>query len=126
MRTGLRKPRRSSPLSCELIAAPTAGSDVPASGERLVVNQSGQTLRLDCASRQVTVSGSTNTITITFTGTCSQISVTGTGNKITVERTQSIVTTGHSNEVLWEHGEGDQRPAVRNSGMNNVVRRAGL
>jgi len=105
--------------------APTTGVEVPArTGERLVVNQSGQTLRLDCASRQVTVSGSTNTIT--FTGTCSQISVSGTGNKITVERTQSIVTTGHNNEVLWQHGEGDQRPAVRNSGMNNVVRRVGL
>jgi hypothetical protein len=106
-------------------AAPTASVEVPAgAGERLVVNQSGQTLRLDCASRPVTVSGSTNTIT--FTGTCSQVSVTGTGNKITVERTQSIVTTGHNNEVLWQRGESDQRPAVRNSGMNNVVRRVGM
>jgi hypothetical protein len=86
-----------------------------------VVTQSGQTLRFDCASRQVTVSGSTNTITLT--GTCGPVSVTGTGNKITVERTPRIVTTGHSNEIRWQHGEGDQEPAVRNSGMNNSVRR---
>jgi hypothetical protein len=86
-----------------------------------VVTQSGQTLRFDCGSRQVTVSGSTNTITLA--GTCGPVSVTGTGNKITVERTPRIATTGHNNEIRWQHGEGDQEPAVRNSGMNNSVRR---
>ena len=102
--------------------APTPGTEVPAKGgDRLVVTQSGQTLRFDCASRQVTVSGSTNTITLA--GTCGHVSVTGTGNKITVERTPRIVTTGHNNEIRWQHGEGDQQPAVRNSGMNNTVRR---
>jgi hypothetical protein len=77
----------------------------------------------------VTVSGSTNTNTntntITLTGTRGQISVSGSGNKITVERTPGIVTTGH-NQVTWPYGEGDKQPAVRNSGMNNTVRRASL
>lgn len=103
---------------------PTTGPDVPAKeAGRLVVKQSGQTLRLDCGSRQVTVSGSTNTITLT--GTCAQLSVTGTGNKIAVERTPRIVTTGHNNEILWQYGEGDRQPSVRTSGMNNTVRRGG-
>lgn len=102
--------------------APAPGTDVPAKeGDRLVVTQSGQTLRFDCASRQVTVSGNTNTITLA--GACGGVSVSGTGNKIAVERTPRIVTTGHNNEIKWQHGEGDQQPAVRNSGMNNTVRR---
>jgi hypothetical protein len=103
--------------------APTPGTEVPSKGgERLVVAQSGQTLRFDCASRQVTVSGSTNTITLA--GNCGGVSVSGTGNKITVERTPRIVTSGHNNEIWWQHGEGDQQPAVRNSGTNNTVRRS--
>jgi hypothetical protein len=85
------------------------------------VAQSGQTLSFDCASRQVSVRGSTNTITLT--GRCGEVSVSGTGNKITVERTPRIVTTGHNNDIRWQHGEGDRQPAVRNSGMNNTVRR---
>jgi len=103
----------------------TSGDRVPAKdGDRLVVKSSGQTLSLDCTSRPVTVSGSTNIITLT--GVCGQISVTGTGNKITVERTPRIVTTGHDNEITWQHGEGDQPPSVRSSGMKNTVRRGSL
>jgi hypothetical protein len=116
------RPRNVPPPPAAGATAPTSGSEVPATGtERLVVTQSGQTLRFDCASRQVTVSGSTNTITLA--GTCGPVSVTGTGNKIAVERTPRIVTTGHNNEIRWQHGEGDREPAVRNSGMNNSVRR---
>jgi len=92
-------------------------------GDPLRVKQSGQTLRLDCASRPVSVSGSANTISLV--GTCGQISVSGTGNRITVERAPRIVTTGHNNEIVWEHGDGDEQPSIRNSGRNNTVRRAG-
>ena len=86
------------------------------------MRQSGQTLSLDCASRSVSVSGSTNVITLT--GACAQLSVSGSGNKITIERTPRIVTTGHNNEIVWEQGESDKQPSVRNSGANNTIRRA--
>jgi hypothetical protein len=120
------KPRPATPPPpAPRAAAPTTGSEVRAKvGDRLLMTESGQTLNVDCASRPVTVSGSTNIITLT--GTCGQLSVSGTGNKITVERTPRIVTTGHNNEIKWQHGEGDRQPALRNSGMNNTVRRGGL
>jgi hypothetical protein len=109
------------PVPAPAPSASTTSSTEPAkAGEPLVVKQSGQTLRLDCAARPVTVSGSTNTITLT--GTCGQLSVSGTGNKIAVERTPRIVTTGHKNEITWQHGQGDQQPSLRNSGMSNIVR----
>jgi hypothetical protein len=102
--------------------APTPAGEVSAkAGDRLVVAQSGQTLRFDCASRQVSVRGSTNTIAMA--GTCGEVTVSGTGNRITIDRTPRIVTTGHNNEITWQQGEGDQQPVVRNSGMNNTVRR---
>jgi len=116
----LEQPRSVSPPPAPA-TAPTLGNEVPAKAGRLVVTQSGQTLRFDCASRQVSVRGSTNTITMA--GTCGEVSVSGTGNKITIDRTPRIVTTGHNNEIRWQHGDGDQQPAVRNSGMNNTVRR---
>lgn len=119
------KPRSSAPAPRTPPApAPTTGAEKPATAGRLTVTQSGQTLTLECASREVTVRGSTNTITLT--GTCAQVAVSGTGNKITVERTPRIVTTGHNNEITWEQGDGDQKPSVRDSGMNNIVRRASL
>ena len=52
--------------------------------------------------------------------------MSGSGNKITVERTPRIVTTGHNNEIMWQYGPGEQQPSVRNSGMNNTVRRGEL
>jgi hypothetical protein len=69
----------------------------------------------------VSVRGSINTITLA--GACGEVSVSGAGNKITIDRTPRIVTTGHNSETTWQHGEGDQQPAVRNSGMNNTVLR---
>jgi hypothetical protein len=123
------KPRKASPPPppppAPRATAPPTGTPAPAKeGARLAVKQSGQTLRLDCASRDVTVSGSTNTITLF--GMCGQVSVSGSGNKITVERTPRIVTTGHNNEIMWQYLQGDQQPSVRNSGMNNTVRRGDL
>ena len=121
------KPRKSSPPPppppAPRATAPPSEGPVT-NGGRLVVTQSGQTLRLDCASRQVTVSGSTNDITLT--GTCGQVSVSGSGNKIAVERTPRIVATGHNNEIMWQYGAGEKQPSVRNSGMNNTVRRGDL
>ncbi len=115
-------PRETAPATSTV---PSAKAEVPVKENgRLIVKQSGQTLRLDCASREVSVSGSTNTITLL--GTCGQVSVSGSGNKITVERTPRIVTTGHNNEITWQYGQGDQQPSVRNSGMNNNVRRGDL
>jgi hypothetical protein len=104
-------------------AAPTAGSASSGRTDPLVVRQSGQTLRLDCESRPVTVSGSTNTLTLT--GACGQLSVSGSGNKIIIERTSRIVATGHNNDITWQQGEGERAPSVRTSGMNNTVRREG-
>ena len=124
-------PPRSSPpppaASTPPAAAPPStvppAADAPASDAgTLSVRQSGQTLRLDCASRAVSVSGSTNVITLT--GACAQLSVSGSGNKITVERTPRIVTTGHNNEIVWEQGASDKQPSVRNAGANNTIRRA--
>jgi Protein of unknown function (DUF3060) len=121
-------PPRSSPPPTSPPATTTPPSAVPAAeappsdASPLRVRQSGQSLRLDCASRAVSVSGHTNVITLT--GTCTQVSVSGSGNKITVERTPRIVTTGHNNEIVWEHGDNDKQPAVRNTGGNNTIRRA--
>lgn len=124
------KPQKASPPpppppSPRAAAPPTStGGRAAQEDGRLVVKQSGQTLSLDCESRQVTVSGSTNIITLL--GTCGQVSVSGSGNKITVERTPRIVTTGHNNEIMWQYRQGDQEPSVRNSGTNNTVRRGDL
>jgi hypothetical protein len=119
-------PRSSPPPSSPPAATPPSSVPVaepPASDAGpLRVRQSGQSLRLDCASRAVSVSGHTNVITLA--GTCTQLSVSGSGNRITVERTPRIVTTGHNNEIVWEHGDGDKQPSVRNTGANNTIRRA--
>ena len=101
---------------------PAEPSSPASAGGQLVVDQSGQTLRMDCASRTVTVSGNTNNIELT--GSCGQLSISGSGNTITVERAPRIVSSGHNNKVTWEFGAGDKPPVVRSTGMNNTVTRA--
>jgi hypothetical protein len=101
---------------------PTAPRPQAAPGERLRISQSGQTLEMACENRAVSISGNTNTVVLT--GTCGQVGISGTGNKVSVERTPRIVVTGHGNEVTWQQGAGDAKPAVRDSGARNVVRQS--
>jgi hypothetical protein len=75
-----------------------------------------------CENRSVSISGNTNTVVLT--GTCGQVGISGTGNKVSVERTPRIVVTGHGNEVTWQQGTAEAKPAVRDSGTRNVVRQS--
>ena len=70
----------------------------------------------------VEIRGKGNSITIR--GECSLLEVDGSGNKITVQSVGSIRITGNNNDVRYAHApDGKSRPAIKNKGAANTIRR---
>ena len=84
----------------------------------------------NCNGGPKTVSGMGNTVDIS--GYCSVLTVTGTGNVVTVDRAGQIIAKGTGNVVYYKQLNPSPknpkvmtRPVQTNSGLGNVIERAG-
>jgi hypothetical protein len=84
-------------------------------GGTLTINDSAQSQIVDCAGRDVVISGSTNKLT--FTGSCGTVSINGSRNEVTLAKVGAIRVNGSFNKVTWSDGN----PATSNNGTGNSI-----
>lgn len=70
----------------------------------------------------VAINGNGNTITVQ--GDCALIEVNGSHNKLSSENVATIKITGHNNDVRYTGAPaGKARPAIKNNGKANTIRK---
>lgn len=96
------------------------GTNPPAQGGATkVINESGTSIRHDCAGGGVVVNGSDDAVTLT--GSCPNVVVNGDDNSVTIARVDAIQVNGDGNVVTWSAGASRGEPQVTTLGSGNRV-----
>ena len=105
-----------------------------------VIDNSSQTLDIECNGESITVNGGDNTInchgkssmlnvngggnTIHFKGTCDQLNMDGSENTAEMDRIGSITANGGGNQITWMSGTSGPKPTITSAGGDNVIKKA--
>jgi hypothetical protein len=92
---------------------PTGGGS--SGGATLTLVDSAMTKTIDCAGRNVAITGSSNKYT--FTGSCGELSVMGSKNDIKLATVAAVTVSGSFNHVTWSGGN----PKTSNAGTGNSL-----
>ena len=96
---------------------PTGGGSSGGSsgGASLTLVDSSMTKTIDCAGRNVAITGSANKYT--FTGSCAEVAIKGSKNDVKIGTAAAITVTGSFNHVTWSDGN----PKTSNTGTGNSL-----
>ena len=98
---------------------PMIAEDGAKAAAELVVNENERHINYECSGKSVEVNGNENVITLS--GRCDNLSVKGNDNIIKVGIVASISTAGNNNNVTWIRATRGKKPAITDSGTDNVI-----
>jgi hypothetical protein len=110
-------------LGVMLLALAASPAIAGRTGPTWTLDASGSSYTYHCGGDDwIEINGKHNALTVT--GECAEVEIVGSGNEVSIESVGSIRVSGNNNDVRYERGrEGKKKPAIKNRGAANTIRR---